>query len=131
MSRASRASHRYSFDEFVDLLLFSEDNFDEGFPGPGFYTREELVGLAITAIDDLINFHCAVCGENTNTLNEYYMVNHELWDRYGVPAGMLCIGCLEARLGRELDRCDFTDAPINEIFDQSERLRARLVSAGP
>ena len=48
------------------------------------------------------------------------MVHAELWYR-AVPEefnarGMtifLCIGCLEARIGRRLIRADFTDCPLN------------------
>jgi hypothetical protein len=35
--------------------------------------------------------------------------------------GMLCIGCLEKRLNRELNRYDFILAPINEIYDGSKK----------
>ncbi|MBC9705269.1 MAG: hypothetical protein H9W81_09915 [Enterococcus sp.] len=69
------------------------------------------------------------CGENTSVLNEYYMVQFNLWERY-VPEhhGMLCIGCLETRMGRELTSADFIDALINRIDfrPHSERLLSRL-----
>lgn len=44
--------------------------------------------------------------------------------------GMLCIGCIEARLGRELTAADFSPAPINTGIwhDQSERLATRLLN---
>jgi hypothetical protein len=42
---------------------------------------------------------------------------------------MLCIGCLEERLGRRLNANDFTDAPVNHGFTwQSERLQNRLAA---
>jgi hypothetical protein len=41
---------------------------------------------------------------------------------------LLCIGCLERRLGRELEPVDFTDAPLNYGSRKSERLRQRLGS---
>lgn len=48
-----------------------------------------------------------------------YMVHDEVWkaangppDNY--PKGMLCIGCLEARLGRTLTWRDFKLVPISE-----------------
>ena len=53
---------------------------------------------------------CAPCADcHTETLsaegasNEYYMVRDEVWEaaRMG-RRGYLCIGCLEARLGRQL-----------------------------
>ena len=75
-------------------------------------------------------FRCLGCAVDTGWLNEYYMVNHDIWTTVnpGVE-GMLCIGCLEGRLGRELNADDFIkNLPINEIgyFQQSERLLDRL-----
>ena len=78
-------------------------------------------------------FDCADCGVNTLFENEYYMIHNHLWkkvsnNRKGL--GMLCIGCVEARLGRLLNFYDFTDAPINSIEwnRKSERLENRLKS---
>jgi hypothetical protein len=77
---------------------------------------------------------CIDCGMNTMDADEYYMVHNEIWAEV-VPdrLGMLCIGCLERRLGRQLEPSDFTDAPLNGeglhgrgMFDQSPRLRNRL-----
>jgi hypothetical protein len=41
---------------------------------------------------------------------------------------MLCIGCLEVRVGRRLEPSDFSDAPINYpgFLKRSERLSDRL-----
>ena len=60
-------------------------------------------------------------------INEYYSVHDAIWDAAGMQRddGMLCVGCLEARLGRQLTHADFDDAPIN-TFDCSPRLRDRL-----
>lgn len=77
-------------------------------------------------------FECLDCGTNTSTICEYYMVHSYLWhlanpDR---PEGMLCIGCLENRIGRQLRSGDFIHAPINIEgafgFVHSQRLRNRL-----
>lgn len=68
------------------------------------------------------------CTANTLHLDEYYMLTDDVW-REANPngKGMLCIGCVENRLGRELTASDFTDAPINRgFFPSSERLAARL-----
>lgn len=59
--------------------------------------------------------NCLDCGWNTRALNEYYRVHDEVWLSV-VPDGngMLCIHCLENRLGRFLTREDFSlDTPIN------------------
>ncbi len=65
------------------------------------------------------------------------MVRDELWAQvYGKPKGHLCIGCFEKRLGRFLNKKDFTAAPINCQFHaimgghnfekKSPLLRARM-----
>jgi hypothetical protein len=75
-------------------------------------------------------FDCLACAVNTLHIGEYYMVTDEVWGQ-ACPEGkgMLCIGCLEARLGRELTARDFTDAPVNSpLFGQSKRLAARVRS---
>lgn len=73
---------------------------------------------------------CGDCGLPTTPedgLWEYYMVTNETWllagmdtahvpddaDRSAAGHHYLCIGCLEARLGRRLTPGDFTDAPVN------------------
>jgi len=77
-----------------------------------------------------MDFECMDCDGNTLHLNEYYMVHDNVWDPV-VPEsrGMLCIGCLELRLGRLLVASDFTDAPVNHGFTiQSPRLIDRMNS---
>lgn len=74
-------------------------------------------------------FACLDCGQDTGRIYEYYFVITELWlEAVGSANGMLCIGCLELRLGRELNRDDFTGAYINsfEFGPKSERLADRL-----
>ena len=45
------------------------------------------------------------------------MVHDALWLKANpTDSGMLCIGCLEVRLGRTLTSEDFTDAPINQPY---------------
>jgi hypothetical protein len=78
---------------------------------------------------DMALFDCVDCGVNTCETNEYYMVHDELWP-IGGNDGMLCIGCLETRLGRRLAPADFIDAPINVVGGgvnaHGDRLRDRL-----
>lgn len=76
------------------------------------------------------HFNCNDCKVDTDDINEYYMVHDHIWKSvnktfYGV---MLCIGCLETRLGRKLNKHDFSDLPINYVFRQSNRLKDRLRS---
>jgi len=47
---------------------------------------------------------------------EWYMVTDDVWETARAPETIiLCIGCLETRLGRTLTRADFTDAPLNDL----------------
>lgn len=87
-----------------------------------------------------LNWLCNDCGENC--ILEYYMLHNSLWLKVmhvKVPSSknlnkheglsairMLCIGCVEHRLGRLLTPKDFTAAPINSTFEKSPRLWNRL-----
>ena len=71
-------------------------------------------------------FVCLDCGVNTSLNEEYYMLMNEVW-KEAVPdlVGMLCINCVELRLGRQLWPEDFMDSPINYFHS---RLSARVLS---
>jgi len=85
--------------------------------------------------------NCCDCGVGTHTIDEWYMVNAGVWNQawagrrksyHGKVPGqeILCIGCLEKRIGRALCRADFTDAPVNDPNEHqhSDRLRDRLTT---
>lgn len=61
---------------------------------------------------------------------EWYMVHSPVWEaasQGGKPASILCIGCLEARIGRRLTPEDFADLEINRPgWTSTERLIDRL-----
>lgn len=72
---------------------------------------------------------CVDCGVNIGEIAEYYMVHDHIWAEAGMTSngGMLCIGCLESRLDRDLTPSDFTDALLNSMrFMRSAHLRHRL-----
>jgi hypothetical protein len=72
-------------------------------------------------------FECIGCHVSTMRINEYYMILNKLWRKVNPKkVGMLCIGCVEDRLGRELTPEDFTSAPVNSIREYSPRLQKRL-----
>lgn len=48
---------------------------------------------------------------------DYYMLKNEIWKVYGVGKGMLCIHCIETRLGRSLTKNDLVDFPINTVMN--------------
>jgi len=56
------------------------------------------------------------------------MINKPLWDEYGAEREMLCIECLETRMGRELQPQDFPALPVNNpnIFPKSDRILSRM-----
>jgi hypothetical protein len=77
---------------------------------------------------DLIDNTCHDCGVDAR--NERYMVIDETWRQSGLGPhdGVLCVGCLETRLGRQLKYADFTWMPLNITarWTGSERLKDRL-----
>ena len=87
----------------------------------------------------LITTNCADCGLGT-LWSEWYKVRDEVWDQawagrlkpwHKLPGQqILCIGCLEQRLGHTLMSCDFTSEPVNNPSDpdMSDRLRDRLTT---
>jgi hypothetical protein len=62
--------------------------------------------------------------------DEYYILRDEVWlSANPKREGMLCIGCVETRIGRRLTPEDFTDVPINRDdkgWQKSKRLLSRL-----
>jgi hypothetical protein len=69
------------------------------------------------------SFMCADCSVNTERIKEYYMA---VWLAAHAPLfGMLCIGCLEARLGRQLVLDDFPRAPMPKPDVAASRLSGK------
>lgn len=91
-----------------------------------------------------MTYPCRDCGVDTIPAEgdrEYYEVLDEVWqlargEGYGNSdngeAGyFLCIGCLEARLGRRLTRADFAEKPASIPSPwYSDRLNNRLLDRG-
>lgn len=80
-------------------------------------------------MNDWKDFLCKDCKVNTHKINEYYGVKDSIWKLAKGGKSMLCVGCLEVRIGRKLTPEDFSGAPINFISPQSERLSARFRNA--
>lgn len=73
---------------------------------------------------------CMDCNINTMDTDEYYMLKNEVW-LFVVPKDkkMLCVGCVEKRLGRELTPEDFSYCLLNEeeySQPRSDRLKNRM-----
>ncbi len=77
---------------------------------------------------------CLDCGVDCGRLGEHYMLKESVW--FSVAAsdkGMLCVGCIETRLGRRLTSNDFNNSYVNGLgFGQikSNRLLERLRIVG-
>ena len=74
-------------------------------------------------------WYCIDC--KIDTRDEHYFVNLDLWMKaVGSKHGMVCILCLEKRIGRKLNSKDFTDCYINNPRKNtmSERLVNRITS---
>ena len=57
---------------------------------------------------------CRDCGKNTaDDPKDYYMIRNDLWAKYGVAKGMLCMECIETRIGRKLTKKDLTNCIVN------------------
>ncbi|MGE8063879.1 hypothetical protein [Pseudomonas sp. NPDC089569] len=88
---------------------------------------------ALQLFSDMARFACQDCPQDTLG-GDYYMVHNDLWNRaHPNGHGMLCLPCLENRVGRPLQVSDFTDAPINSqrriaefCGDGAERAIAKL-----
>ena len=85
-------------------------------------------------INQYKNFICIDCSVMTMGY-EYYMVTDKVWLKANPKEkGMLCIGCLEERLGRKLKNKDFTKCLLNmnialgADYSNSERLLDRILN---
>lgn len=84
--------------------------------------------------DECFHWNCFDCGISTCTFHgiaEYYVVQDYVWHVAcrGSGSGMLCIGCLEKRLERELSPNDFKNIKVNHLCEpikRSLRLSERL-----
>lgn len=72
---------------------------------------------------------CEVC---TRCIREYpYALHDRLWySTLGLDVGMLCVGCVERRLGRKLRAYDFVFAGSWVTETQSPRLQSRKAYRG-
>ena len=115
---------KFSYEDVVSTL----DWLHEEMGAPETLTDTDLAHLFADALIAMQDTWCAICDVNVMKVGEYYSVTNDLWKRYGVGRGMLCIGCLEERMGRDLTAADFADVPVNDLNfpGHSDRLRSRL-----
>jgi hypothetical protein len=97
----------------------------------GYCDCEVVFNVQMTDPKPLVDFSCEDCGSD---YDEYYMVQSDIWKAHGVNTGngMLCIGCLEERMGRQLCRQDFYPSmKIDADANRSLRLQDRLSTGMP
>lgn len=63
---------------------------------------------------------CVDCDKDTlnSSSKDYYMVTDKLWDKYGVGERMLCMECMETRIGHKLTPEDISDCSINTCINE-------------
>lgn len=83
-------------------------------------------------------FECSDCSVNTEEIDETFMLTDDLWARVVATeppvrpnAGgvvVLCVGCIEHRIGRELQPPDFKTVPLSDptLNAMSPRLLTRI-----
>lgn len=93
-----------------------------------FLEEYDLYSLELEPYKAYSCFYCLKCSVNTLDNDEYYMIKDEIWLAVNPDDdGMMCIGCVEEVLGRELAPEDFTDCPLNQGDEgKSDRLLNRL-----
>jgi hypothetical protein len=67
---------------------------------------------------------CEGCG--MDTMAEFYMLHDQVWALVNEPAygAMLCVGCVESRIGRRLTPEDFNwDIPLNHQSPHRSTMR--------
>jgi hypothetical protein len=69
----------------------------------------------------MVREDCCDCG----IPYEVYMVADRVWDQAAGGDRWLCVGCLEDRLGRELEPADFTPLPVNDD-QETDSVRLRM-----
>lgn len=114
----------FNYGQLLDTKLPNEDRRFFHFESMMLYDILEQLGEK----DYKVNFSvCSFC--NSSTSNEYYMVKDEIWNVTGFGQEdnkLCCIRCLEEKLGRKLNKNDFTDAPCNKENTNTGRLKERL-----
>jgi hypothetical protein len=131
-ARNQAEAEKIALDKYDDFACGRDgdmDGYSLGFPPP--WHEHESVTYE-PEIDR--RFHCGDCDKCTSSIGEYYMVRNEIWAASGLEPndGMLCLRCLERRLGRELTLDDFTALmPRREAWERHVASRSAPPSSPP
>jgi hypothetical protein len=78
---------------------------------------------------DAGRFICLDCQNDVLRGGEYYLLRDEVWlEANPQRRGMLCIGCVEKRLGRRMTPSDFQGAPLDHHLINGPALSKRLMT---
>jgi hypothetical protein len=78
---------------------------------------------------DAGRFVCLDCHDDVLKAGEYYLLRDEVWVAANPQRlGMLCIGCVEKRLGRRLTPQDFQGEPLDHHLINGPALSKRLMT---
>jgi hypothetical protein len=109
-----------SMPRWNDVISFSEHSYRvtnvRRYPGHDEpIVKCELIACKLSVEQELARLEAAErCPDcNKYALDEQYMVHDALW-KSANGCGLLCMPCLETRLGRQLTAGDFTDALMHE-----------------
>ena len=73
---------------------------------------------------------CLDCRKDCGKSGEHFMLIDETWAKvHNSPRGMLCVDCLEKRLGRQLCASDFNASHVNRVKpgeSKSQKLLDRM-----
>jgi hypothetical protein len=88
------------------------------------YIYVDRKGKVRAKTSKVIYNRCKDCGRERP---EFYMVENRVW--YGEAKArhndILCLDCLERKIGRSLDISDFKEIPVNELLFVGYRMRGR------
>jgi hypothetical protein len=81
------------------------------------------------------HWHCLDCSKDTDITEGFFMLRDDLWRRLvrrPYRGGMLCLDCVQRRLGRELHHGDFANVPVNQQqAGKCPALARRLATPSP
>lgn len=110
---------KYPLTEFIrELIDITQDKIVQGEVDGTDLTLWEFQEIVEITLERFTSMLCIDCGEDTS--DEYYMVEDAIW-REATDSqerqGLLCIGCLESRLGYPLKSEDFPkDILLNQAI---------------
>lgn len=66
----------------------------------------------------IIDWTCKDCGKDCELdKRDYYGVKNDLWAKFGVGKGMLCVDCFEKRIGHKLTKDEIDPCWISTDFN--------------